>query len=120
MNREEIFKNIDKKLLAKFKKYHIENPHIYREFKRYANEMIKHKNKSSAWLIINRIRWDHDIASNSNEVFKISNDYIALYARLLIYHDSKFKDFFMIKQMKGENRILSDDEVYNQPELNTL
>ena len=114
MEIKSIFDNIDKNLLNKFKKYHEENPHIYREFKRYAYAMKGVRSKSSAWLIINRIRWDYDIKSNSNEVFKISNDYIALYSRLLIYNDPEFKDFFVIKQMKSSGRALSIEEQFEE------
>lgn len=116
----DIFGNIDKKLMEKFKKYHKENPHIYREFKRYALEMKKVRNKSSAWLIVNRIRWDFDIKSNSDEVWKISNDYIAVYARMLIYNNPEFEGFFTLKAMKPSGRVLSNEEKYNEPEMNTL
>ncbi len=120
MDKQDLFKNIDPNLLAKFKDYHDRNPHIYREFKRYAKEMRKHRAKSSAWLITNRIRWDHDINSNGEDCFKISNDYIALYARLLVFHNKEFEGFFVLKKMKSQGRVLSNSERYDDKELNTL
>jgi len=107
-----IFENIDKELLKKFKAYHEKNPHIFREFKRYATEMRQVRSKSSAWLIVNRIRWDKDIHSNADEEFKIANEYIALYARLLIHNSPEFEGFFNLKKMKSE--------MLSMPECNTL
>jgi hypothetical protein len=105
-----LFRCIDKGLVLKFSDYHRKNPHIYREFLRYAKEMRRFRRKSSGWLIVNRIRWDHDIKSNSRERFKISNDYIALYCRLLISEYPEFEGFFDLKKMKEAGRILSQEE----------
>jgi len=100
---DEYFKGIDPVLLARFKRYYRKHPKVYEKFKQYASEMLgKGRSKYSAWTIINLIRWHHDL--ESDEEFKISNDYIALYARLLMYHDQKFKGFFNIKRMKTSDR----------------
>jgi len=116
-----IFDNIDSKLLSKFKAYHNANPHIFREFIRNAMEMkASGRTKSSAWLIINKIRWDHHISTDGQETFKISNDYIALYPRLLIYNRPEFDGFFTLKKMKSNNRVLSGDEYLDSKECNTL
>lgn len=67
-----------------FKAYHKANPHIYVSFAYYATEARNSgKLKGSAWLIVNRMRWDNYISAvDGNTSFKISNDYIALYARM--------------------------------------
>jgi hypothetical protein len=109
-----IFDNIDKKLLEKFKRFHLENPGIYKEF-RFKAYQIKATNrkKYSGWTIINSIRWDHDVSS-TGDVFKINNDFIALYVRLLIYHDPSFSNFFELRTMKESNRLSSDNEKYRR------
>jgi len=48
------------------------------------------------------MRWDFEISTNSNTEFKISNDFIALYSRLLIFRDPSFLGFFTLKPMKGQ------------------
>ena len=107
---KDIFKNIDPNLLAKWKTYHQKNPHVYKKFRELAFAMHKTgRTKYSAWTIINKLRWDHDI-STTGDVFKISNDYIALYARLLIYHHNELLDFFDLKPMKGDLRHYSSEE----------
>lgn len=109
-----IFDNIDKNLLIKFKKYHLENPKVYEEFKSNAFEMRKTgKSKYSAWTIINKIRWDHDIKT-TGDVFAINNDFIALYARLLIHHHPEFNVFFELRTMKESDRRDSAEEKYRK------
>lgn len=60
------------------------------------------RRKISHWLIINRIRWEVNIVT-TGEDFKISNDYIAFYARLWKARHPAHKDLFNIKRMVGEH-----------------
>lgn len=114
MSSAEIFSDIDKKLLNKFKTFHLENPDVYKMFKQYALKIkATGRSKYSAWTIINVIRWEHDVRS-TGDVFKINNDYIALYARLLIYHDGTFEEFFELRTMKKSDRRSSDEERYRK------
>ena len=100
-----IFNGVDKGLLAKFKKHLQINPGIYNEFKDMAYVMKNSgRNRYSAWAIINVIRWHRDL-EHTDSNFKVSNDFIALYARQLISeHPDDFKDFFRLKKMKPYNR----------------
>lgn len=109
-----IFDDIDKGLLARFKEYHLQNPTVYAEFKANALEMAKTgRKKYSAWTIVNKIRWDHDVKT-TGDVFAINNDFIALYARLLIHHHPEFKDFFELRTMKASGRRNSAEERYRK------
>jgi hypothetical protein len=101
-DRRKIFAGIDPALLAKFKQYHLANPYVYELFKNYASKMkASGRSRYSAWAIINLIRWHHDIKTTAKD-FKISNDFIALYARVLIYREPEFDGFFQLKPMKGQ------------------
>lgn len=94
-----LFDNIDKALLKRFKEYHATNPHVYEEFKRLAFQAIKAgRKKYSAWVIINVMRWNHDIQTTGDE-FKISNGYIGIYARLFIFHYPQHEGFFQLKNI---------------------
>jgi len=87
-------------LLNRFKKYHKDNPIVFHRFKELTLRMTKTgRARYSAWCIINKIRWDMDIEVVTDD-FKISNDFIGLYARLLIYHQPNLINFFEIKPMK--------------------
>lgn len=100
-------KETDPKLVIKFLGFHEENPRVYEKFCVCAHRIKNKRTRYSAWAIINVIRWETDLGSDT-EPFKISNDYIALYARLLTYQDAKFEGFFLLKEMKKNNRRFSD------------
>ena len=84
--------------------WHKENPQVYSMFSSYAHALINAGlTHSSAWLIINRMRWQTAIETKGG-VFKISNDYIAYYARLWMVHNPKYDGFFRTKQLKDETQ----------------
>jgi len=95
--------NCDSELLSKFKEFHTNNPIVYELFRRFAFEAKNSgRPRFSHWMIANRIRWYTSIETQGSE-YKLSNDFIALYARLIVYHNPEFEGFFLLKQMK-ENR----------------
>ena len=96
---EKLFKGASPELLRKFKKFHTENPAVYTLFLKYANEAkAANRKRFSGWMIANRIRWFTTIETRGSD-YKLSNDFIALYVRLLIYKQPHFEGFFQIKQM---------------------
>tara|TARA_E500000318_G_C3532556_1_gene201212 strand:+ start:666 stop:977 length:312 start_codon:yes stop_codon:yes gene_type:complete len=87
-------------LKTKWWTWHKENPEFYELFKKFTFQAIrKGHRKLSAWLIVNRIRWEAMIVTTGNE-YKISNDFIALYARLFMHEHPDYKGFFKTKTMK--------------------
>lgn len=83
--------------------WHKKNPHVWELFEKFSMQAIASgRKKISHWLIINRIRWETSIVTTGVD-FKISNDYIAFYARLWIAKFPEHKDLFNIKHMKGES-----------------
>jgi hypothetical protein len=83
--------------------WHKKNPHVWALFEQFSREAVSRgRKKISHWLIINRIRWETSIVTTGND-FKISNDYIAFYARLWIALYPAHKDLFNVKKMKGED-----------------
>jgi hypothetical protein len=83
--------------------WHLKNPHVYCLFKRFTFEALdkrRHKNLG-AWLVVNRIRWETSIETKGED-FKISNDFIAYYARLFMAQHPEYKGLFRTKKMKGE------------------
>ena len=88
------------KLVKKFLEYHEKNPGVFKLFVRFANEAkASGRPRFSHWMIINRIRWYSSIETTGDQ-YKISNDYNALYPRLLLAYHPEFEDFFELKQMK--------------------
>ena len=106
----DLFGDADPELLARFKEFHNANPVVYDLFREKALQMLlTGRGKYSAWVIIQVIRWESDLRTKG-DLFKVNNDFIALYARLLIYRDRAFEDFFEIRQMKPKRRKISREE----------
>ena len=65
--------------------------------KSFYDHIVSKKNKSSAWLVANRMRWEAEFYTE--EDFKITNDYIGLYARMFMARHPKYSNFFTVKKM---------------------
>ena len=96
-DRAKLFDRFSDDVKKRFNKYHIENPHVYQEFASRAKEMaFTGRTKYSARTIFEVMRWDWDIKTTATD-FKISNDFIPIYVRLLICDQPSFYDFFSLK-----------------------
>lgn len=98
-------------IAERFGAFHQHNPHVYRAFRSLANQLRDAGvSKGSSKLIIERLRWEYTLRTAGVEKFKISNDYTALYARLLVYREPKFLGWFQLKALSYEfdPGILSD------------
>jgi|TARA_Y100000052_G_C2924379_1_gene70335 hypothetical protein len=79
--------------------WHKKNPHVYELFKKFTLIAIDRGHKEmSAWLIVNRIRWETSVETSGND-FKISNDFIAYYARLFMHDYPQYEGFFRTKRL---------------------
>ncbi len=92
------------KLVKKFKDFHEKNPRIFEAFYRFSVEARLKRRSLSHWMIANRVRWYTAIETTGVD-FKLSNDYIGLYGRLVVAHDPQhFEGFFQFKQMKRNRK----------------
>lgn len=100
-NMQKILSDVDPGLVERFYTYHEANPAVFIQFWDLAEEMkLAGRPKYSSWTIVQRIRWGYDADKANAEPFKINNDFIALYARFLIYVAPQFGDFFSLRSMK--------------------
>jgi hypothetical protein len=89
-------------LAEKFAEYDAANPGIYFLFKRFANELIKAgRTKLSASLIIERIRWEVSISTQSTDAFKVSNNHTAFYARKFMNDFPEYGEIFRTREQKA-------------------
>lgn len=87
-------------LKERFDAWHNENPEVYDLFCRFTFEAISKGHKRlSAWMIANRIRWETSVVTVGDD-YKISNDFIALYARKFMEDYPKYDGFFKTKATK--------------------
>ena len=83
--------------VSEFKKFHEENPQIYRLFKKFAYTAIgKGHNRLSSEMIINRIRWETEVET-SDPCYKINNDYKPFYARMFMAENPQYQNFFNVR-----------------------
>ena len=86
----------------KFREFHRANPHVWDKFCTLADQLRTVDKKTSAWLVINRLRWDHYFETQGAE-FKLPNDHIAFYARGYMKSAPERRGLFNIKTMAGED-----------------
>tara|TARA_R110000822_G_scaffold33328_1_gene95109 strand:+ start:220 stop:546 length:327 start_codon:yes stop_codon:yes gene_type:complete len=92
--------------LRKFVEYDRDNPHVYDWFKKFTTTALaRGHDRLSAWLIMNRVRWETTIETISVDGFKISNHHFAYYARMYMYENPEYAGFFRTKHMRNENEI---------------
>lgn len=89
-------------LEEKFIKYHENNPNVYRLFIGFAHELIAAgRKKLSASLIIERIRWEVNVQTVSDDNFKITNNHTAFYARKFMNDFPEYVGYFRTREQKA-------------------
>lgn len=88
----------------KFLSFQTKNPHVYDFLESEAREQYAQGwRRSSVWLILNIKRWGPGSTVDTESAYKISNDYFAFYARLLIARNPRYANWIELKAMKGQN-----------------
>lgn len=100
---QRLFGDYPPKSLALFREWHAANPHVYAKFKVSAFRIKATKREHySAYPIFYHMRFEFDLQT-TGDVFKINNNYLSMYIRLLIYNHPEFDGFFELREirMKG-------------------
>lgn len=85
-----------------FVSFHNQNPHVFEEFERQALIAIgKGREKISAKLIINWIRWNEYLRT-SDKNFRINDAYQSYYARLFLEKYPQHKDKIEVRKLRNE------------------
>jgi len=92
--------------LQKFITYHKDNPQVFEHFEKFTQDaIVRGHQRLSAWLIMNRVRWETTIVTVAADGFKVSNGLFAYYARLYMHCHPNHKGFFRTKKMANETEI---------------
>ena len=87
---------------SNFRKFHRENPTIYKLFKQFTFQAINRGHKKlSSEMIINRIRWETSIMTSDKD-YKINNNYKPFYSRLFMRDHPELKEFFYRRSSKAD------------------
>ena len=87
-----------------FNEFNQANPHIYAAFEIEAIKAIaKGREKISAKLIINWIRWN-EYLNSTDKNFKINDAYQAYYARFFCEQHPEHKNIFEFRRLRNEDK----------------
>jgi hypothetical protein len=82
--------------------FHRDNPGVYTLFKEFSLEMKKTGRKHYGCLaIMNRVRWETDIQTDSSDGFKLNNNFYPYYSRLLMAQELELVGFFRTRRVSG-------------------
>lgn len=98
----------DTETFARFKKFHHENPEVYRLFCRFSKEVVRAEARKhfGARAIVERIRWYTRIETKG-DVFKVNNSFVPYYSRLaMLEYPQVFEGLFE----RRDSRFDVDDE----------
>lgn len=88
--------------LESFEKFHVENPHVYELFKKFAKQALDAGRQTlSGSLIMERIRWETVIQTTGDQ-FKLNNNHCAFYARKFHEDHPQFGEVFVTRQQRKE------------------
>jgi L-rhamnose mutarotase len=94
------------KTQTKFEEFHKRNPHVYDMMVSLARKVKDAgKHKYSIWAVANRVRWHYEFERDKGEQFKLSNDYLSRYSRLIMQREQDLRGFFQTKPLKRETTI---------------
>ena len=90
-------------LEKKFNKFDAENPHVWRMFLQFADQVrLTGRLVYSVNAIFEKIRWHTDIETKSDTDFKLSNNHRAYYARKYMNSHPNRAGFFNTKSVRGD------------------
>lgn len=104
-------------LLIEFRRFHRKNPWVFRLFKQLAFQAIEQgRTRYSHQAIWHILRWNFDLPTDTSGEYKLSNNYIALYARLAIKEHPKHfgHGFFRLRPFASSKRRYNYDQKENE------
>jgi hypothetical protein len=98
---EPVFRDCRPRNRIRFELFHRANPQVFAAFKAAARKMKSEGHmRYSGQNIIERMRWDTKTPTKTHDEFKLNNDFVALYVRLLIHrYPKEFTGFFELRKM---------------------
>lgn len=84
----------------RFERFVEENPHVYREFVRFAREARRAGLRVGAKAVWERLRWELAIATTDAE-WKLNNSFTSRMARLAMEREPDLAGFFETREIKS-------------------
>jgi len=92
----------ESRIYKRFEKFHSENPEVYNNLVRLAREFRRkgsnHNRKLGIAMMYEVLRWNYYMTVDAgDEEYKLSNDFRAPYARLIMDQEPDLQDAFNIR-----------------------
>ncbi len=88
----------------RFEQFHSDNPHVFALLEQYAfDAIVAGYSHYSIQAVFERMRWHTDIELNSDEPFKLNNNFRPFYARLFHRKHPQHDGFFRTREMGVRN-----------------
>jgi hypothetical protein len=95
-------------ILERFDKFHTENPQVYRSLVQLARDMRSNRadRKIGMKMLFEVLRWNHFLNTNSDDDFKLCNDFTAPYARLIMAREVDLAGAFNLRPSEVDQQVL--------------
>lgn len=93
---EEIYDDLN----SRFIRFHANNPHVYRNLAILARKFRERRPDAVVGIsmLYEVLRWNYYMETDSSEEYKLSNDFRAAYARLLMRQEKDLDGIFKCKK----------------------
>jgi len=83
-----------------FWRFHNTNPRVYALLVKLAREWVKAKGKNKLGMVMlfHRARWDIEMSTNDEFGFKLNNNHVPFYARLIMEQEPDLSGVFNLRQ----------------------
>lgn len=92
---------------ARFKRFHAANPHVYGALVHLARQYRQRRGdgKIGIGMLYEVLRWNYYMTTDSEDDYKLSNDFRACYARKIMAEEPDLKGIFQTKTSVADNEI---------------
>ena len=106
-------KRAPNKLRERFEKFHAANPHVYAELHKLATQYrsARGDRQIGISLLFEVLRWHTMLQTDSDDGFKLSDNYRAFYSRLLMESDASLAGLFRTKRSCADDKVDDETEV---------
>jgi hypothetical protein len=101
-------------ITEKFEKFDSKNPHVYHELVKLAREMRSKRNDCviGISLLYDVLRWNAMIKTDSDDEFKMGDNYKAFYARKIMNNESDLKGMFRTKPSVADDMMKDEEDKF--------
>jgi hypothetical protein len=101
---DEIFDDI----ASRFERFHANNPHVYKNLVTLARELRSKKPTcvTGIGMLYEVLRWNYYMTTDSEDDYKLNNDFKAPYSRLIMKQEPDLDGIFRVRKSTTDEEII--------------